>query len=46
MIKYPDYENCIVNLAASVLQEFGVDTGETKGLPVCKELFAKKDLPQ
>ena len=41
MIKYPDYENCIVNLAASVLQEFGVDTGETKGLPVCKELFTK-----
>ena len=42
MIKYPDYENCIVNLAASVLQEFGVDTGETKGLPVCKELFKKQ----
>ena len=42
MIKYPEYENCIVNLAASILQEFGVDTGETKGLPICKELFAKK----
>ena len=42
MVKYPDYENCIVNLASSVLQEFGVDTGETKGLPVIKELFAKK----
>ena len=42
MIKYPDYENCIVNLAASVLQEFGADTGETKGLAACKELFAKQ----
>lgn len=41
MVKYPDYENCIVNLAAAVLQEFGVDTGKTKGLPVCKELFKK-----
>ncbi len=42
MIKYPDYENCIVNLAASILQEFGIDTGETKGLPICKELFKKQ----
>jgi len=41
MIQYPNYENCIVNLAASVLQEFGVDTKETKGLPICKELFKK-----
>lgn len=42
MIKYPDYDNCITNLAASVLKEFGVDTGETKGLPLCEELFAKQ----
>jgi hypothetical protein len=41
MVKYPDYENCIVNLAAAILQEFGVDTGKTKGLHVCKELFKK-----
>lgn len=25
-IKYPDYENCIVNLACSVLKEFGIET--------------------
>ena len=42
MIKYPDYENCITNLACSVLKEFGVDTGETKGLPICEELFKKQ----
>ena len=42
MIKYPDYENCIVNLACSVLKEFGVNTGENKGLPICEALFEKQ----
>ena len=40
-IKYPDYNNCSTNLACSVLKEFGVDTGKTKGLPLCDELFQK-----
>lgn len=42
MIKYPDYDNCIVNLACSVLREFGVNTGENKGLPICEALFEKQ----
>ena len=42
MIKYPDYDNCIVNLAASVLKEFGADTEGHKGLTICEKLFEKQ----
>lgn len=41
-IKYPDYNNCITNLACSILKEFGVEKESEQGLAVCDELLQKK----
>lgn len=40
-ICYPDYENCITNLACSILKEFGIDCGFGNSLKICDDLFQK-----
>lgn len=40
-IRYPDYQNCITNLAGSILREFGVETCAGT-LALCDEWFQKK----
>ncbi len=41
-IKYPDYENCIVNLACSIRKEFGIAAENEKSLQVCDKLLQKQ----
>ena len=41
-IKYPDYNNCITNLACSILKEFGVEKESKQGLVACEEIFREQ----
>ena len=38
-IQYPDYQNCITNLACSILKEFGIEEQTNASLQVCDEIF-------
>ena len=41
-IKYPDYNNCITNLACSILKEFGASKEGEQSLKICDELSQKQ----
>ena len=40
-ICYPDYKNCITNLACSILKEFGIDCGSGSSLEIYDDLLKK-----
>ncbi len=41
-ICYPDYKNCITNLACSILKAFGIEEKTNATLKMCDELLTKK----
>ncbi len=41
MIEFPDYQNCLVNLSSSILQEFGVNCAHS-GLQILDQTFSAR----
>lgn len=41
-IKFPEYSNCLTNLACSIEKEFGTDIGDNPTLQMCDRFLEKK----